>query len=1071
MAYTNIIVVRYDQFGNIIFQSPNTLNAGSTGQGLLRVQAPFDNIEYTGAVTWTLANGQSVPQPILTVAQVEIDGVIYYQWDKPIDDTITVVSANNASVRLLVTPRFTSSNQLLVMTQASIPVTAGDVSELSPIEPDVGALLGTTKRDRDTSNLDNQGTPVPETARFTIDIGSGVEKAVTMAVIQDTVQAQGDPSKSHPTLTNSTIVDPDRSAGFEGSYNVRALRTDVNPPYDPEAQEIEIPNITTSDTVVTSTIFINQDFPIGVYTNLTLESTVQAKATAGDWILHTDIYKRDSLGVETLLQVGQDMTVSSVTYTPNVIKDTITGTFTILAGDTLALKSVIRSASGTATATAQFMGDPETTFTIFNITSGTINKAKKELLPVGTLAGKVVQTKTDRNLEVTTVNVSDILTSASIGGLQVTSEKGQPNGYGSLDANGKQPRSEQTLTAVNYIGTFGSSESFTEGDLPTSNNVQGDQYVCDEDGYLSTEAGVTFDTDDSATFNANGGWDLNRASNKVKSVNGKTGVVVLNTTDLGDFPNITIGSKGDHIVVNEAEDAFILEVGNNNTSTAVIDGMIISKGAGNTINISAGTYAILDYTDPIKPPTNRVTYAGQTNIPITTVGSGFITHVSINEIGTIICRNAHLSGDQRRVEVFLGLVEHLDLVNITNVQATPVVNNQPINTTFDFNKKAKISEGIRFSGVSGLQSFAHTAGTLIGNVNTGVTVFDPNRWDNAGTLETVPNPSVAVNHYIYMGTNDQVTIIIGQAYHASVIEANLAYLNQTDVITGIPEEVLEHSILRAIVSIDKTSTDFSIQAEALFYVPSEAVSGGGDVGSVDDDNVNNTSVLGDVLSLANQKLINEMFENKHSTFSQILQPTIAVFSDYIIDTLTSKKTNRKYRVKFTTNADTSDARLNLGNGYQNILSRSLVQLIGTDVSDLTLDLFDNGTQFIIDDNQLAIEIANKTDFITVTQDVNLDTMESDILLRKEVTYTTTIATGDWSGSDPVVATKAVIGILTTDNPIQDLDLSSVAFVDIATTQTEYAKIYDGDTSTDQVVFSALETPTEDLVITLKVGGR
>lgn len=89
----------------------------------------------------------------------------------------------------------------------------------------------------------------------------------------------------------------------------------------------------------------------------------------------------------------------------------------------------------------------------------------------------------------------------------------------------------------------------------------------------------------------------------------------------------------------------------------------------------------------------------------------------------------------------------------------------------------------------------------------------------------------------------------------------------------------------------------------------------------------------------------------------------------------------------------------------------------------------------------------------------------------ELTFSTTVAVVDWTGSDPVTATKAVAGILTTDDPIQDLDLSAVAFVNIDAKETEYAKIYLGTTSTDQVVFSAKTAPTEELIITLKVGGR
>ena len=83
-------------------------------------------------------------------------------------------------------------------------------------------------------------------------------------------------------------------------------------------------------------------------------------------------------------------------------------------------------------------------------------------------------------------------------------------------------------------------------------------------------------------------------------------------------------------------------------------------------------------------------------------------------------------------------------------------------------------------------------------------------------------------------------------------------------------------------------------------------------------------------------------------------------------------------------------------------------------------------------------------------------------------YSVTINTGDWSGTDPVQATVNVTGLLATDNPIVDLDLSSVAFADVETTQTEYAKIYQGTTSAGSVTFDALETPTENLTLTLKV---
>ena len=84
-------------------------------------------------------------------------------------------------------------------------------------------------------------------------------------------------------------------------------------------------------------------------------------------------------------------------------------------------------------------------------------------------------------------------------------------------------------------------------------------------------------------------------------------------------------------------------------------------------------------------------------------------------------------------------------------------------------------------------------------------------------------------------------------------------------------------------------------------------------------------------------------------------------------------------------------------------------------------------------------------------------------------YTITIASGDWSGTDPVTAVKTVSGVLATDRPLIDLDLSSVAFADVETKQTEYAKLYRvAATANDEITFYALEAPTESLDILIKV---
>jgi len=85
-----------------------------------------------------------------------------------------------------------------------------------------------------------------------------------------------------------------------------------------------------------------------------------------------------------------------------------------------------------------------------------------------------------------------------------------------------------------------------------------------------------------------------------------------------------------------------------------------------------------------------------------------------------------------------------------------------------------------------------------------------------------------------------------------------------------------------------------------------------------------------------------------------------------------------------------------------------------------------------------------------------------------VTYNGTIGAGSWSGSGPFTKAITVTGILETDNPIIDLDLSTVAFADVAARQAEWGKIYRGVTSTNTITFSATEALTLAFPFTAKV---
>lgn len=66
--------------------------------------------------------------------------------------------------------------------------------------------------------------------------------------------------------------------------------------------------------------------------------------------------------------------------------------------------------------------------------------------------------------------------------------------------------------------------------------------------------------------------------------------------------------------------------------------------------------------------------------------------------------------------------------------------------------------------------------------------------------------------------------------------------------------------------------------------------------------------------------------------------------------------------------------------------------------------------------------------------------------------------------------KTVSGVLATDTPILDLDLSAATLANIADIQTAWGTIYRAVTSTDTITLYALESPVfpEDTVVKVKV---
>ena len=110
-----------------------------------------------------------------------------------------------------------------------------------------------------------------------------------------------------------------------------------------------------------------------------------------------------------------------------------------------------------------------------------------------------------------------------------TLNKGVNNGYCALDSGGKVPLQNLPSTLLKYIGTW-NAETNTPSLTATDLTKVGHVYVVSHDG---TQFEITWKAGDWLIYDADGVAEKSDNSDDVVSVNGKTGIVVINKADVG----------------------------------------------------------------------------------------------------------------------------------------------------------------------------------------------------------------------------------------------------------------------------------------------------------------------------------------------------------------------------------------------------------------------------------------------------------------------------------------------------------------------------------------------------------
>ena len=125
-------------------------------------------------------------------------------------------------------------------------------------------------------------------------------------------------------------------------------------------------------------------------------------------------------------------------------------------------------------------------------------------------------------------------------GVLTTADKGVANGVASLDATGRVPYSQLPESAMEYKGTWDASTNTPS--LADGTGTNGDFYVVSAAGTVTFSAGrsITFYVNDRVIYDGTlNEWERLPAG-EVRSVNGQTGDVVLDATNINYNGNTTV---------------------------------------------------------------------------------------------------------------------------------------------------------------------------------------------------------------------------------------------------------------------------------------------------------------------------------------------------------------------------------------------------------------------------------------------------------------------------------------------------------------------------------------------------
>jgi len=196
---------------------------------------------------------------------------------------------------------------------------------------------------------------------------------------------------------------------------------------------------------------------------------------------------------------------------------------------------VSNGGTGATTLTGYVKGNGTSAFTA----SSTIPNT--DVSGLGTMA-----TQNANNVTITGGSISG----TTVSGYIPTTEKGVANGVATLDSGGQVPVSQiPALGDLNYQGTWDASTNSPT--LTSSVGTKGYYYVVNVAGTTNLNGITDWQVGDWAVYNGSA-WQKIDNTDAVTSVNGYTGTVVLNYSDVGAFPATSTTGSGNVVLATGA---------------------------------------------------------------------------------------------------------------------------------------------------------------------------------------------------------------------------------------------------------------------------------------------------------------------------------------------------------------------------------------------------------------------------------------------------------------------------------------------------------------------------------------